>query len=407
MSTGPAPRPINHGTYGGSLTHYKRGEKPCEDCRLARNAYMRGHRPPPTRAVDPIIDMFPKGRALGVYVLLAADDTILYIGRTGDPRNRMRQHKSTKDWWEDVTKIEWSPCASMQEVREVEKAMIATFRPEANVADIYNIEPARRPLPSWVGEKLRHLYNDGEEATLDNYIRALRDAGWTLQSIAAELGMTRERVRQRQVRAKKADATLGVPAVPKRTPKEKKVRPQIPTKDLLELKRLQPLAMSVRGWTPEDAPERVASERYSELLAQQHLNGVSVYRIAKSMGVTHLAIRARLARHGYMGEVKGLDQPKYGTPWAGHQKQSHCKYGHPLEGDNLYLVRDDPNNRQCRTCAQRRGREAYQRRVGQGIDEPTTYEIRSWARANGYDVSATGRIPADVRAAFDAQQVAS
>ena len=30
------------------------------------------------------------------------------------------------------------------------------------------------------------------------------------------------------------------------------------------------------------------------------------------------------------------------------------------------------------------------------------YEVRDWARSNGYDVPDRGRIPADVRAAFDA-----
>jgi hypothetical protein len=33
---------------------------------------------------------------------------------------------------------------------------------------------------------------------------------------------------------------------------------------------------------------------------------------------------------------------------------------------------------------------------------PSAREVRDWARSNGYDVPDRGRIPADVRAAFDA-----
>jgi hypothetical protein len=33
---------------------------------------------------------------------------------------------------------------------------------------------------------------------------------------------------------------------------------------------------------------------------------------------------------------------------------------------------------------------------------PTAREVRDWARSNGYDVPDRGRIPADVRSAFDA-----
>jgi hypothetical protein len=34
--------------------------------------------------------------------------------------------------------------------------------------------------------------------------------------------------------------------------------------------------------------------------------------------------------------------------------QTHCKHGHPLEGENLY--RDPKGHRYCRTCARDRQR---------------------------------------------------
>lgn len=36
-------KPISHGTPQGARAHYRRGEKPCEECRLAFNASSRAH----------------------------------------------------------------------------------------------------------------------------------------------------------------------------------------------------------------------------------------------------------------------------------------------------------------------------------------------------------------------------
>lgn len=41
---GGKPKPINHGSVSGAYIHYKRGEKPCEDCRLASAEYTRKRR---------------------------------------------------------------------------------------------------------------------------------------------------------------------------------------------------------------------------------------------------------------------------------------------------------------------------------------------------------------------------
>ena len=47
-------------------------------------------------------------------------------------------------------------------------------------------------------------------------------------------------------------------------------------------------------------------------------------------------------------------------PAAQHAKQTHCKHGHPLEGDNLYVWTD--GSRRCNTCNRKRGRESWARR---------------------------------------------
>jgi hypothetical protein len=39
---------------------------------------------------------------------------------------------------------------------------------------------------------------------------------------------------------------------------------------------------------------------------------------------------------------------------------------------------------------------------GRSSSGPTASQVRDWARAQGYDVSDRGRVPAEVRAAYDA-----
>jgi hypothetical protein len=46
-----------------------------------------------------------------------------------------------------------------------------------------------------------------------------------------------------------------------------------------------------------------------------------------------------------------------------------------------------------------RGSRRGRGRAGSG---PSASQVREWARAKGYDVSDRGRVPADVRAAYDA-----
>lgn len=311
----------------------------------------------------------------GVYVARDAEGVILYIGRTKNLYQRLNGHRSQSSWFRDMRAIEFTPCDGANEARLLEKLMIAQESPAANVVD--RLEPkrcARQSLPDWTVAKLVGLHeacedsnnrhNDAENERLNNYILALRLAGWTLQAVAFALSMSREGVRLRELRATRPDSSLGVPAVPVRVKatRTKKVRPTIPEPTLGVLLELKAQAMQVRGWTPLDSPLRDTSERYSEMLAEQYLNGVAVSRIAKQLGVTPLAIRARLARHGYLPEVKGLpNNVAYGERvWV--RERTHCKAGHPLSGDNLRLIKGDPKKRVCIACDRRRAKEYLERK---------------------------------------------
>jgi hypothetical protein len=67
---------------------------------------------------------------------------------------------------------------------------------------------------------------------------------------------------------------------------------------LARLLKLQPLAQQVRANSPAYRKE---SEEYTALLDYAHkVEGVTLYRLAKRLGVTHGAIRFRLVRYGYL-----------------------------------------------------------------------------------------------------------
>lgn len=139
----------------------------------------------------------------------------------------------------------------------------------------------------------------------DNLIKELAAANWTYEAISNASRLTRERVRQ-IVNSPKPLHPTGVqipepPAKPERV-KAEYVEPSPET--LSRLLELQPYAQQVRS---NGTKYREEAEEYTALLNHAHKNeGVTIYRLAKRLGITHGAIRFRLARYGYL-------TPKTGT----------------------------------------------------------------------------------------------
>lgn len=139
------------------------------------------------------------------------------------------------------------------------------------------------------------------------YIYALRIKGWKLQALADALGLTRERIRQIEAKASPA-LVIHVLADPGSFP--------VPELDMVEIEvlappvyiepspetlarllELKPLAQKVRY---DHSTYRKEAEEYSALIWHAHsVEGVTLYRLAKRLGVTHGALRFRLARYGY------------------------------------------------------------------------------------------------------------
>lgn len=141
----------------------------------------------------------------------------------------------------------------------------------------------------------------------------LRDKGWTLQSIADLYGVSREMVRQM---ADKADLDTGLslldkhglvaPMPPLKPVKAKREFVEPSPETLSRLLELQPKAQAVRSFSTKF---RAEAEEYTALLNHAHtVEGVTLYRLAKRLGVTHGALRFRLARYGYKKPVNGTSR---------------------------------------------------------------------------------------------------
>lgn len=133
----------------------------------------------------------------------------------------------------------------------------------------------------------------------DQLIKHLVKANWTYEAISNASDLTRERVRQISNSTAYEPDALGIdipepPLKPERTgPTYIEPSPET-LKRLLEL---QPYAQQVRA---NGAKYRAEAEEYTRLLNHAHtVEGVTLYRLAKRLGVTHGALRFRLVRYGY------------------------------------------------------------------------------------------------------------
>lgn len=166
---------------------------------------------------------------------------------------------------------------------------------------------------------------------LGEVLLAGRLAGWSLKELAAPLGVTPERVRQRAAAADKERAQQRSQSYPRplrhsreRLPrrggllKERRINGfnfsdpvlRVPVTTLVELSRLAKSATSVRGLTPLDAPERGDVEIYKKLVVDTlETFDVPVRSLERALGYRTGMIRDWLARHGH--GKRAPSQPAY------------------------------------------------------------------------------------------------
>lgn len=145
---------------------------------------------------------------------------------------------------------------------------------------------------------------------LNAWLHKAHGVGYTLESMAEVIGVTRERVRQLIAKAGPADGVppvVGVPAEPEDLPWPTIVpawrrwpRPTLSEAEHEELRELYRLARRFRGQCGPNDPRRIASEQFSARLSDLvDQRGFTLDEAGELFGLTKSAVRRRLAAYGY------------------------------------------------------------------------------------------------------------
>lgn len=222
-------------------------------------------------------------------------------------------------------------------------------------------------LPADLAAELRQM-RENRDPRYGATLIVARMNGWTYQSLASALGVSRQAVEQLISRST-VEVPGRIPDIPL-PPRKAQPNPKPPRRKLRvnnelaeELREMQRVSATVNGATPADAPEREVTVELSARLYALAEQGVSLKHLAEVLGIQYNAVILRLARHGYRDAPPSQRQERYlgrPTPRISGQ-QAHCKKGHPLSGDNLYVV-PKSGSRVCRMCAKARQTAYLERR---------------------------------------------
>lgn len=89
---------------------------------------------------------------------------------------------------------------------------------------------------------------------------------------------------------------------------------------------------------------------------------VLVGAVADELVIDHACNQRACVRPDHLVQSTQRDNILRGTSMAArHARRERCDQGHPLAGENLYIVRTRPNVRVCRTCKIERERQRWAR----------------------------------------------
>jgi biotin operon repressor len=158
-------------------------------------------------------------------------------------------------------------------------------------------------VPEDFARRLRDWRTAGNYFVLAAVLHRAVEQGWPAAALARALGVSRQAVGHHVANAPVLRRLpVQVPAVPPRPVPEPKPRAEPVHLDPAVAERLRVLAETARtvnGAMPADHAARHDSVLLSFLLAQERGRGVSVAELAKTVGMTTVGVRKRLARHGY------------------------------------------------------------------------------------------------------------
>ncbi len=158
-------------------------------------------------------------------------------------------------------------------------------------------------LPKEEQDALVALHKGGDRVALKSRILALRAQKWPLRAIGEPMGVGRSTVQMWEQSSSEVDQSM-LPEDVKLSPraietagvKEVRWKVAVSSEDVYWLRTLYLSARKVRSQTPQSSPLRANSAELDELIEHYLNKMVPVTDIARHMGVTHRAVKARLER---------------------------------------------------------------------------------------------------------------
>lgn len=115
-----------------------------------------------------------------VYVFWNAAGKALYVGATTTGQTRLRSHRRTKDWWDEVATAWFEHFGSAEEAYEREAGLIDELAPAYNVGPAILISEAKAPVAT---PSARLIFRR-------------RTRGYTQASLAEKVGVTTRAVQR-------------------------------------------------------------------------------------------------------------------------------------------------------------------------------------------------------------------
>lgn len=103
---------------------------------------------PADASASPVSILADLNLPAAIYRLFDTDDVLLYVGVTGNLRERLGNHSRTQRWWPEVARkaVEWYPTRT--EAEDAEKRAIREERPLYNRAGADRSQRIKQPNPA-------------------------------------------------------------------------------------------------------------------------------------------------------------------------------------------------------------------------------------------------------------------
>ena len=157
------------------------------------------------------------------------------------------------------------------------------------------VQKANQKLPQETKELLLSLSMAERRA----YAKRLVEQGWTSKAVAHVLSVTRQAVNlylaKVNAEAEAKVKELPIPELPSKAIYKSELV-EAPAEALEKLKELHKVAKLVRGRSQK---HRTEADDFTRLAWEQVSSGVTIYSLAKSLGVTPSSLQFRFVRYGY------------------------------------------------------------------------------------------------------------